>query len=84
MTRNTGDFPAAALEPYSIEAQTPDEFVLSLIDLTPDAVVEIVTRQAAALKNPPKTVPDLLETLARNGLVRSVADVRSRLAGPAT
>ena len=43
-----------------------------MIDVAPGAVAT----QAAALKNPTRTVGELLETLQSSGLVRSVAKLR--------
>jgi len=73
VTENIKDFPAEALEPYNIEAQTPDIFVLHLIDLAPTIVAGVVQAQAAALRNPEMTVSDVLDHLARSGLARSAA-----------
>jgi hypothetical protein len=87
--RNTGfpfhcysraDFPAEVLKAFGIEPQSPDEFVLNLLDLAPGAVAAIVSRQAADLKSPPHTRDQLLETLIANGLVRSVAKLRELFA----
>jgi hypothetical protein len=50
VTFNRKDFPAAALAPYDIEAQHPDEFVSGLLDADEAAVVEAARRQRAALK----------------------------------
>ncbi len=71
VTDNIKHFPAAALAPHGLEALTADRFVLRLIDLAPDAVVEVVRKQAAVLKNPPCTVEVLLARLVRQGLRRS-------------
>jgi hypothetical protein len=70
------DFPAATLAPYDIEAQHPDDFVLDTIDLAPGTVTQVISEQAAALKNPPRSIGDLLDTLREQGLVRSVAKLR--------
>lgn len=80
VTSNTKDFPAKILEPLGIEAQTPDEFVLALVELAPEVVWAVVERQAAALRNPPRTLDDLLGTLENNGLVRSVAALKGHRA----
>ena len=61
VTTNLQDFPAIALE---------------TIDLAPALVAQILTEQAAALKNPPQTVLDLLRTLHDLRLVRTVAKLR--------
>ncbi len=70
------DFPPSALEPYNIEAQTPDVLLLHLIDLAPSTVRATIQSQAAALKNPPTSVGEVLDHLARSGLPRSVAALR--------
>lgn len=80
VTSNLRDFPDEALKAFGIEAQSPDEFVLNLLDLAPGAVAAIVSKQAADLKNPPHTRDQLLETLIANGLVRSVAKLRELFA----
>ena len=77
MTENLSDFPSAALAPYDIEAQSPDTFVLYLTDLAPETVANTVRAQASVLTSPPMTVDEVLEHLARTGLPRSVASLRS-------
>ena len=79
VTRNLRDFPNDKLAPYGVEAQRPDDFVLGLIDLAPGAAASIVVQQAAALKHPPRSPAELLETLRAQGLVRSVARLRELL-----
>lgn len=76
VTFNLADFPRSALAPMGIEAQHPDAFVLDAIDLAPGAVCAAVSQQAASLKNPPMSIGDVLATLERAGLVRSVARLR--------
>lgn len=76
VTFNLSDFPADRLARFSIEAVHPDEFVLDLIDLGPGTVCAVVKEQASALKNPPRTLGDLLDTLRDQGLVQSVAKLR--------
>ncbi len=83
VTFNLKDFPSPTLTPYQVEALHPDDFVLDLIDLSPGAVITAVRNQAAALKNPPRTVSDILDTLRDNGLVQSVARLRELLDDPA-
>lgn len=73
VTFNLKDFPPAALTPFEIEAVHPDDFVLDLIDLAPAKVVTAVREQARALKNPPRSLSELLDTLKGNGLNQSVA-----------
>jgi len=73
ITFNLDDFREDKLAPYNVEAKHPDEFVLDAIDLAPGLVTTVISEQAASLKNPPRTVGELLDTLRDQGLVRSVA-----------
>ena len=79
VTTNLRDFPKEALAPFDVEAQHPDVFVLHLVSLDPGAVLRVVTAQAAALRKPPSTVEQLLDTLESRGLVQSVAELRKLL-----
>ena len=76
VTENMKDFPKAALEPYNIEAQTPDTFVRHLLDIAESDVRAVILQQAADLKNPPMTEDDVLARLASQGLPLSVAILR--------
>jgi predicted nucleic acid-binding protein len=76
VTFNLRDFPADRLAPFGIEAVHPDDFVLDSIDLRSGAVCAEVEDQARTLRNPPRTLAELLDTLHANGLVRSVARLR--------
>lgn len=71
VTFNLSDFPAAALEAYESEAIHPDVFVENQLDLNLARVVEAAKNARAALKNPPKTAAEYIETLANQGLVIS-------------
>ena len=73
VTFNLDDFPEAQLAQYDVEAKHPDEFVLDAIDLARGLVTTVVSEQAAALRAPPRTVGELLDTLRDQGLVRSAA-----------
>ncbi len=77
VTLNAKDFPAAALEPFHIEAQHPDVFILGVIDLDPGAAVTVVHQQQKDLVRKPMSVPQLLDLLERQGLVQSVAALRT-------
>jgi predicted nucleic acid-binding protein len=76
ITSNVKDFPSLALAKYGLEAVHPDDFVLDLIDLAPVTIADVVRAQASDLKNPPRTLAELLDTLSGNGLVQSVARLR--------
>jgi len=76
VTSNLADFPTQALAPFQIEPKHPDDFVTELIDSAPAVVLAAVTRQAAELRSPPRSVSDLFETLQSVGLPMSVARLR--------
>jgi hypothetical protein len=80
VTFNLVDFPAERLQPYNIDAKHPDDFVIDTIDLSPGRVATVIAEQAAALKNPPRSTAELLDTLRDQGLVRSVAKLRELFA----
>jgi len=63
VTYNLKDFPREMLARFDIEAQHPDDFLLSLFDLAPGLVCAAVKRQREGLRNPPKTADELLATL---------------------
>jgi hypothetical protein len=77
VTANLKDFPRDALAPYRVVAIHPDAFVSSVIDVAPRLVLEVLSEQAAALRRPPLAVENLLQVLQGNGLVRSVAMLRT-------
>ncbi|MCB9680860.1 MAG: PIN domain-containing protein [Alphaproteobacteria bacterium] len=79
ITHNLKDFPAERLAPHGVEAMSPDEFVLDLLDLAPGGVVRVLNEQQASLKRPPRTLEELMETLESNGLNRSMAEARGLL-----
>ena len=81
VTINLKDFPASSLAQYGIEAVHPDTFIEQQLDLHEGAVVAVAKRHRSALRNPPKSVDQYLETLAAQGLIvtadrlRKFADV---------
>ncbi len=77
VTANVRDFPASVLRSWNIEAKHPDQFVLDQIDLNRQAVYGAVQRIADSWRNPPGTFQDVLNKLERDGLVESVATLRS-------
>jgi predicted nucleic acid-binding protein len=76
VTYNLSDFPANLLAKWGIEAQHPDRFIMHLLDLAPSVVCAAVQRQRRNLKNPPKTVDELLEAFGRQSLPQTVAALR--------
>ncbi len=76
VTRNVRDFPPAALEPFGIEALHPDDFVLHLLDLGTELVIEAAEGHRESLRRPTKTVEEYLAMLENEGLTQSVAILR--------
>jgi hypothetical protein len=83
VTFNLSDFPESELARFGIEARHPDGFVIGLLDVEPEAVCVAVREQAAALRNPPQSISQLLDTLQACGLPRSVARLRELLGSDA-
>ena len=79
VTSNLRDFPDSDLDQFDIEAQSPDRFVLHLLEIAPDEVISVIARQAAALSQPPQSYQQLLDRLAQVGLLRSVAAIKHGL-----
>ena len=76
VTFNLKDFPRATLAQFNIEAQHPDDFLVGLLDLAPVAVCGVVKAQRDSLRNPPRTVEELLATFEAQGLRQAVARLR--------
>jgi predicted nucleic acid-binding protein len=76
VTFNLKDFPPDAVGKYGIEAQHPDDFVVHLLVTDPAAVCAAVKRHRLSLKRPPKSVAEYLAALERQGLARTVEELR--------
>ena len=81
VTYNLTDFPGKVLNPLGIEAQHPDAFVSRLLDLDAPAVCAAIRRQRLSLKKPQKTVEEILESLSRQQLLKTVARLKKFVAG---
>ena len=73
VTTDAAAFPAASVEPFNIEAQSPDEFVLDLVDLAPACVAAVVQQESSALRTHPRSAGTLLDDLSSLGLPRTAA-----------
>lgn len=63
VTSNLADFPAASAEPYGIEVLHSDQFCLDLLDLAPEHTIRTIEARAAQYRNPPRTLPEVMEHL---------------------
>jgi len=73
VTHNLNDFPQDALSVYQIEAISPDDFALRVIDYDHDGFLDTVAKHRAGLTRPAKTVDEFLATLQKQGLTKTVA-----------
>lgn len=77
VTFNLADFPKEQLARFQLEAQHPDDFILHLLDLHPSLVCEAASRHRRSLQNPPKSADEYLDTLLKQGLTQTVAELRA-------
>lgn len=75
VTQNLADFPEASLAPFGIEAQHPDDFLSNQLNLAPGLFCGAVRTVRGRLQNPPFSVEAYLETLSRQGLVATAAEL---------
>jgi len=76
VTFNLDDFPIAVLQPHGIEALSPEEFALRIIDAAPLPVLRAVKKHRLSLTRPSKTVEEYLTTLTQQGLPKVVVFLR--------
>ena len=62
VTSNLKDFQTL---PVGIEVQSPDDFLCSMFDLQPSAMLKLLRDQSAAMKKPPVTFEKLLTAMAK-------------------
>lgn len=79
VTFNLSDFPPQSTDPFEIDVIHPGDFLLDLLDLAPAVVHEELTRQAAANRRDPKTLPALLGVLDRSGVSSFTDEIRRRV-----
>jgi len=68
VTFNLKDFPRFIEEEYDIEIQHPDVFLTNVYDLNPAKAKAAFRKMVKRLRNPPKTVNQVLDTLAKSDL----------------
>lgn len=77
VTFNLKDFPKKRVSKYDIEVQTPDQLVSNLIDINPELACEALNKMVRRLKSPKKSKQEVLFTLEKCGLKKSVAIFQS-------
>ena len=78
VTKNLDDFPQAYLNQFGVEATHPDEFVLTLLENEPDAVLKILREQRAAYRDPALSADEFVAALAKSGLEETAEVLQSR------
>ncbi|MEA5537346.1 PIN domain-containing protein [Crocosphaera sp. XPORK-15E] len=79
ITFNLKDFPFSILKNHQLEAISPDEFILELIDIDEKAIIQAATQHKDTLKNPPFTFNEYLESLTNQRLVETAKVLRNIL-----
>ena len=80
VTFNLKHFPESALQPHGIEAISPDEIVLRIVQKRPIRILLTIKKHRAGFKRPPLSVDEYLTMLERQGLAQTVAFLREHLA----
>jgi predicted nucleic acid-binding protein len=82
VTWNLADFPAEPLAALGLRVIDPDQYLCELLDQLPQEVTATVVRLAGEKRRPPKTPTDLVNDLAKAGVV-TFADRLHATLGPA-
>jgi predicted nucleic acid-binding protein len=69
VTWNQSDFPSADLTPYHITASTPDDFLVELYRVAPDATIAMVANARRNLRTTVPSVPEFIEALEAQHLL---------------
>ena len=68
VTFNTKDFPATVLQPYGIEVQHPDEFLMNQLQLQEIPALRAIKKMRARWTNPARPVQELITAFEKRGL----------------
>lgn len=79
ITFNLKDFPMDELKKFEIKAIHPDDFVCLIFKDFPEAVLQAFNNQVNSLKNPPKSVSQVLSALEKCGLPKTKALLKKLL-----
>ncbi|NES18695.1 MAG: PIN domain-containing protein [Symploca sp. SIO3E6] len=65
VTDNLRHFPRKSLDKFNVTAQSADEFLVSLLDLSGDKMLSIIAKQVEDLTKPQMEIDELLELLKK-------------------
>lgn len=66
VTNNTKDFPRSALDPYSIERKTADEFLIDLLAFDSHLVLNALQVMTAQKTRPPMLILEMLQRIGKS------------------
>lgn len=76
VTFNLKDFPPDYIKSYDIEVQHPDSFITNLISLNKEKAYQAIKNQVSNLKNPPRSIEEVMGTLENCGLKKSLLEFK--------
>ena len=76
VTFNLKDFPKTVLQPFGIEAISPDEFVFRIIQELPHLILSTIKNLRLSLISPSKTAAEYIATLEKQKLPKTIAFLR--------
>lgn len=72
VTLNIKNFLTKVLAKFGLEIQNPDELISNLIDINPKLASKAFSKMVKRLKNPKKTIDEVITTLEKCGLKKSL------------
>ncbi|HHS83534.1 MAG TPA: PIN domain-containing protein [Gammaproteobacteria bacterium] len=79
VTFNLKDFPKEVLDEFEIFAQHPDDFIDSVYDLSPQAVISTARQQRGSLTNPAMTAEEFIAILQANQLTNTASHLEDAI-----
>lgn len=79
VTWNMRDFPAAALQKYRLQAQTPDIFLAHLYNEIPALVIEVVAKARRNLRRSKISAEEFVQALRQQRLMRFATQIAAHL-----
>lgn len=80
VTFNTKDFPPAVLQPYGIEVQHPDEFLMNQLQLQKIPALSAIKKMRARWTNPARSAQDVITAFEIRGLPMTADLLREAIA----
>lgn len=78
VTLNLKDFPQDLLDPYNIEVQHLDDFIVNQLEMRPIQALGALKVMRSRQKNPALTAAALIELIERRGMPQTAQHLRAR------